>query len=61
MNATKGKLMSENPVSKAKASVCDRIGANIYGRAEVFLSLAERGDMKAARRELLALLRFFPK
>lgn len=48
-------------VDKARAAVCDRIGANIYGRVAEFLRKAEQGDDAAARRELLALLKFFPK
>lgn len=50
-----------NIVEQAKAAVCDRVGANIYGRVAEFLRKAEQGDDAAARRELLALLKFFPK
>ena len=45
---------------KKREAVCERIGANIYGRVEVFLRAAEAGDDASARRELLALLEFFP-
>lgn len=53
--------MTDNPVRSTKEAVCARLGANIYGRVDVFLDKAERGDDAAARRELLALLKFFPK
>jgi hypothetical protein len=50
-----------NPVDKAKHEVCARVGANIYGRTNEFLARAEQGDDAGARRELLELLKFFPK
>jgi hypothetical protein len=50
-----------NPIRQAQAAVCDRIGANIYGRVAVFIDKAERGDNAGARAELLALLKFFPR
>jgi hypothetical protein len=43
-----------------EARTCERVGANIYGRVKMFLKHAEEGDDLGARRELLALLRFFP-
>lgn len=49
-----------SPVSAAKLAVCDRVGCNVYGRTEVFLSAVEAGDNAAARMHLLDLLRFFP-
>lgn len=50
-----------SPVEQARDAVCNRVGANIYGRVEYFLRMAEQGDDKQARAELLALLKFFPK
>jgi len=50
-----------NPVEKARTEVCDRVSANIYGRADEFLRQAESGNDAGARRELLALLKFFPR
>jgi hypothetical protein len=52
--------MTGNIVDQARATICDRIGANIYGRTAEFIRKAESGDDKGARRELLALLKFFP-
>lgn len=40
-------------------AVCEKVGANIYGRTTEFLRLAEADDMAGARRELLDLLSFF--
>ncbi|MER8983938.1 hypothetical protein [Mesorhizobium sp. M0843] len=50
-----------NPVRKAREDVCQRVGANIYGRVEQFLAKAEVGDDQAARDELMFLMRFFPR
>ena len=50
-----------NPVRQARDQVCDRVGANIYGRIDQFLATVEEGDDQRARDELLALLKFFPK
>lgn len=54
-------MTGSSPVAKAREAVCNRVGANIYGRADQFLRLAEIGDDAGARAELLALLKFFPK
>jgi len=54
-------MTGSSPVAKAREAVCNRVGANIYGRADQFLRLAEIGDNEGARAELLALLAFFPK
>ncbi|MER9195283.1 hypothetical protein NKI13_18570 [Mesorhizobium australicum] len=53
--------MTDNPVEEARKAVCNRVGANVYGRVEAFLRDVETGDDKGARYELLALLKFFPK
>lgn len=53
--------LAGNAVAKAREDVCSRVGANIYGRVEYFLRMAEEGDDRQARAELLALLKFFPK
>ena len=45
---------------EARAQVCDRAGANVYGRIEEAVEAMESGDDAGARRELLALLKFFP-
>jgi len=49
-----------NDEEKKREAVCERIGANIYGRTDAFLRAAESGDDASARAELLALLEFFP-
>lgn len=49
-----------DPTKAMKEIVCQRVGANIYGRAAVFIARAEAGDDAGARAELMALLEFFP-
>lgn len=50
-----------NPVHAAREAVCAKIGVNIYARTSLFVQFAEQGQYEHARRELLDLLRFFPK
>ncbi len=50
-----------SPIRKAQDAVCERVGANIYGRVSEFLRLAECGEDSKARQELLELLKYFPK
>jgi hypothetical protein len=45
---------------EARAQVCNRVGANVYGRIDAAVESMESGDNSGARRELLALLKFFP-
>jgi len=49
------------PVKEAQDAVSARIGTNIYGRVGEFVRMAELGHGDLARRELLDLLKFFPK
>lgn len=51
----------QQQLTTTREATCERIGANIYGRTDAFLCYAEQGDDDAARRELLALLKFFPR
>ena len=45
---------------EAREQVCNRAGANVYGRIDAAVEAMESGDDHGARRELLALLKFFP-
>jgi hypothetical protein len=45
---------------ESRSALCARVGANVYGRIEVALEAMESNDDEKARRELLALLKFFP-
>ena len=45
---------------EARAHVCNRVSANVYGRIDAAVEAMESGDDEGARRELLALLKFFP-
>lgn len=45
---------------KEREKVNGRVGANVYGRLECVQIAIESGDDEKARRELLALLKFFP-
>jgi hypothetical protein len=45
---------------EARSQVCTRAGANVYGRIDAAIEAMESGDDVGARRELLALLKFFP-
>jgi hypothetical protein len=53
--------LTSNPVAAAREETCARLGMNLYGRLTTITDLAERGNKKRVREELLALLKFFPK
>ena len=50
----------EEAASPRTQRLCDRLGMNLPGRLDAVLRAATMGDDRLARRELLALLEFFP-
>jgi hypothetical protein len=44
----------------ASDALNQRVGCNVMGRLDVFMTAALAGDDAKARAELLALLKFFP-
>lgn len=46
---------------QANRPVCLRLGCNLYRRLDHIKRMAEAGYDKAVRKELLSLLKFFPK